>query len=333
MKKMIPVLLVLLLVLASCGSGTLADGVVAKVNKTEISQDDFDKEVAAFKKQYETQGQMLTDADLETIKPRLLDSLVIKQLLKEQAEKLNIQADTEGVKAQIDGFKKQFPSEEDFMTSLATNGFTEESLTKELEWQSTMKVLFEKEVTDKPEVTEEEVRKFYDDNLNAYFTTPESVNASHILVMVNDKQTEAQALEKIKTIQNKIKNGMDFGDAAAAYSEGPSKSSRGVLGTISRGQTVPEFEEAAFSQKVGVVGEPVLSQFGYHLILVSGKNEESNTPFDDVKDVIKQQLEQQASDAGTSAYIEKLRSGAKIVLPDWATAKAEAPVVVPAAQS
>ena len=81
------------------------------------------------------------------------------------------------------------------------------------------------------------------------------------------------------------------------------------------------------------MGEPVLSQFGYHLILVTAKNEETATPFDDVKDLIKDQLHQQANEEGTMAYIEDLRKGAKIVLPEWATVEEEAPVVVPAAQS
>jgi len=333
MKKMIPVLLVLSLILASCGSGKLDEGVVARVNKSDIPQAEFDKEIEAFKKQYEAQGQLLTDADLEMIKPRLLDSLVIKQLLLEQADKLKLEADSEGVLAQIDGFKQQFPSVEDFNASLTANGFTEESLIQELEWQSVLQKLFEAEVSGNISVSEEEIRKFYDDNLNAYFTTPESVEASHILVLVNDEQSEAEALAKITTIHNKIKGGMDFGDAAETYSEGPTKASRGVLGAISRGQTVPEFEEAAFAQEIGVVGEPVLSQFGYHLILITGKNEESNTPYDEVKDLIKQQLEQQANEEGTMAYVEKLRSDAKIILPDWATGEEEEPVVVPAAQS
>ncbi|QEN09560.1 hypothetical protein EXM22_16815 [Oceanispirochaeta crateris] len=333
MKKMIPVLLILIIALVSCGSGKLDEGVVARVNKSDIPQAEFDKEVEAFKKQYELQGQFLTDADLETIKPRLLDSLVVKQLLLEKANELKITADSEGVLSQIEGFKTQFPSEEDFRSSLETNGFTEESLIQELEWQSILQTLFEREVSDKVTVSDEEVRKFYDDNQNTYFITPESVNCSHILVMVNDEQSEEEALSKISSIHEKIKAGMDFGDAASAYSEGPTKASRGELGVINRGQTVPAFEEAAFNQEIGVVGDPVLSQFGYHLILVTAKNEETTTPFDDVKDLIKEQLHQQANEEDTMAYIEDLRNGAKIILPEWATVEAEAPVVAPAAQS
>lgn len=324
MKKIIPLLLVLAISLISCGSGKLDEGTVARVNKTDIPQSEFDSEVEAFKKQYEAQGQFLTDADLDLVKPRLLDSLVVKQLLLDKAASLEITADSESVKAQMDSFKQQFPSDEDFITSLETNGFTEESLTQELEWQSVLQSLFDQEVADKFASSDEDIRKFYDDNKDAYFMTPESVNASHILMMIGDEQSEEEALVKIQNVQKEIAAGMDFGDAAAAYSEGPTKDRRGELGSIARGQTVPAFEEAAFSQEIGVVGEPVLSQFGYHLILVSSKNEAFATPFEDVKDMIKEQLDQQAYQEGTMAYIEELRESADIVLPEWATSEAEA---------
>ena len=239
MKKMLPVLLILIMSLVSCGSGKLDEGIVARVNKSNIPQEEFDKEINAFKKQYEMQGQFLTDADLDKIKPRLLDSLVVKQLLLEKAEELEIEADSEGVLTQIEGFKTQFPSEEEFTSSLETNGFTEASLIQELEWQSILQSLFEQEVSAKVTVSDEEIRKFYDDNQNTYFITPESVNCSHILIMVNEEQSEAEALVKISSVQEKIKAGMEFGDAAATYSEGPTKANRGDLGTINRGQTVP----------------------------------------------------------------------------------------------
>ena len=323
MKKWIPVLLVLLISLTACGPAKLAEGVVARVNDVDIPQEDFDKEVESFKKQYEAQGQFLTDADLETVKPRLLDSLVIKQLLTEKAEELELTGDEDAVKTQIDMFKQQFPTEEEFAASLETNGFTVESLTEELKWQSVLEELFEQEVASKIEVSDEDAKAFFEENKNAYFTVPESAEVSHILLMVNEEQSEERALERITNIKNEIDNGLDFGDAASTFSEGPTRERRGQLGAISRGQTVPPFEEAAFGQEIGVVGDPVLTQFGYHLILVTGKNEESVTPYEEVAELIKQQLEQQGYEEGTMSYVEELRENADVVLPEWATAEPE----------
>ena len=57
---------------------------------------------------------------------------------------------------------------------------------------------------------------------------------------------------------------------------------------------VPEFEEAAFNLELGVVSAPVKTQFGYHLILVEKKNEPKEKSFDEVKDMVANQLMQQA---------------------------------------
>ncbi len=90
----------------------------------------------------------------------------------------------------------------------------------------------------------------------------EEVRASHILV-----KTEAEA----KNLYEEIKNGKDFAAAAAEYSECPSGANGGDLGYFGRGMMVKPFEDAAFDAEVGVVTNPVQTQFGWHLILVTDK--------------------------------------------------------------
>ena len=88
-----------------------------------------------------------------------------------------------------------------------------------------------------------------------------AVRASHILV-----DTEEEALN----LKNKIeKDEITFEDAAAKYSKCPSGQRGGDLGLFGKGQMVKPFEDAAFSLPVGVVSEPVKTQFGYHLIKVT----------------------------------------------------------------
>ena len=83
---------------------------------------------------------------------------------------------------------------------------------------------------------------------------------------------------------------MTFEAAASAHSTCPSKDAGGDLGTFTRGQMVPEFEEAVFNMKNGEVSGPVKTQFGYHLIKVDTKNEAKAASFDEVKNKIVQQL-------------------------------------------
>jgi peptidyl-prolyl cis-trans isomerase C len=86
------------------------------------------------------------------------------------------------------------------------------------------------------------------------------VRASHILV-----KTESEAL----SLLNQIKSGSDFKEIAKAYSECPSKRAGGDLGYFKRGMMVKEFEDAAFNMNRGQVSEPVKTQFGYHIIMVT----------------------------------------------------------------
>lgn len=155
-----------------------------------------------------------------------------------------------------------------------------ENIAKELLAQMTIsKVLSEVTVTD------EDAKKFYDDNKDK-FAKPSTVTAKHILV---EKE------EAAKQIKNEIEEGkLTFEEAAKKYSTCPSKEQGGELGPFSKGMMVPEFEEAAFTAEIGKVTEPVKTQFGYHLILVSAKNDAEEKSFEEVKDMVIGQLMQQA---------------------------------------
>lgn len=131
-------------------------------------------------------------------------------------------------------------------------------------------------------VTDKEARDYYEEN-KAKFVTGETVNASHILV-----DTE----EKAKVILEEIFSGKkSFEDAAMEYSSCPSKENGGNLGDFSRGQMVPEFENAAFSMEIGeITKEPVKTQFGYHLIKLISKGESKTATFEEIGEDIKASL-------------------------------------------
>lgn len=107
------------------------------------------------------------------------------------------------------------------------------------------------------------------------------VQASHILIAVNVPATatpeektkaDAEALDKIKKILADIRaDKISFADAAKANSEDGTKDKGGDLGIFTHGMMVKEFENQAFNAKPGVVSDPVRTQFGYHLILVTKK--------------------------------------------------------------
>ena len=155
---------------------------------------------------------------------------------------------------------------------------------------------------EKAEVKEDEVKAYYDEN-KAQFVRGASVAASHILVDSEEKANELKA---------KIEAGeVSFEDAARENSSCPSSQNGGALGEFTRGQMVPEFDEAAFSMEVGELRGPVKTQFGFHIIKVTAKNEESEMSYDELKGQIKNFL---LGEKRQKAYESKINQ-LKIVFP------------------
>lgn len=153
-----------------------------------------------------------------------------------------------------------------------------------------------KKVLDTVKISDEEVKAYYDAN-KSLFKSQGSVSAKHILVASEDKALD---------VKKEIEAGKTFEAAAKEYSSCPSKEQGGNLGKFTRGQMVPEFEEAAFTQEIGVVGEPVKTQFGYHLIKVEEKIPEEVKDFEEVQASITQRLLQERQNMKYMQYTEEL---------------------------
>jgi peptidyl-prolyl cis-trans isomerase C len=160
------------------------------------------------------------------------------------------------------------------------------------------------------------VKAWYDAHKGEY----EQIKASHILIRYKGSPvplkegqkelTEPEALAKAQDIRKRLLAGADFATVAKAESDDTgSGASGGSLGTFTKGRMVPAFEQAAFSQPVGQLGEPVKTQFGYHIIKVE---EHSAKTLDEVRPQIEQQMKPQM----TQKAVEDIRNGAQVVIND-----------------
>lgn len=107
----------------------------------------------------------------------------------------------------------------------------------------------------------------------AYSRSNKEINASHILILVDENASPADTLiayNKAKSIKEEINKGLSFEDAAAKYSQDPSaKENKGELGYFSTFRMVYPFESAAYNTKKGEISNPTRTRFGYHLIKVN----------------------------------------------------------------
>lgn len=141
-------------------------------------------------------------------------------------------------------------------------------------------------------IDETSIRDFYDQNPTR-FTTPEQVEASHILIRVNenaDEQTVAKAKEEALSVYEKAVKAEDFSELAKTYSQGPSAAGGGYLGRFNKTSMVKPFADAAFAMNAGDISQPVRTRFGWHIIKVTDRTPETVTPFETAKVQIEKEL-------------------------------------------
>jgi len=254
--------LALLAAAATASPAQAPDPVLAKVNGAEIRLSDLaiaEEEIGASLPQGVT-----GDARREYLLTYLIDMVIVAQ-----------DAEVQGMSSS-DEFKRRF--------LMARN-----------------KVLMELELRQhaKKSITEEAMRKVYDDAIKQ-MQTEEEVRARHILVA---KEDEAKA------IVADLKKGGSFEEIAKAKSIEPgAKESGGDLGYFTKEQMVPEFADAAFKLEKGKVSDPVQTQFGWHVIKVEDKRKKPAPTYEQVKD----QLESFVARKAQTDLVAKLRTSAKI---------------------
>ena len=173
--------------------------------------------------------------------------------------------------------------------------------------------MMEAEVAEPSPATDADVQDFYDKNPDK-FKQPESVRASHILILTKkaDEAAKKAARAKIDGVLKRVKAGEDFAALAKENSEDGSAAQGGDLGFFPRGQMVPAFDQAAFALKPGEISDVVTSQFGYHIIKLTEKKAASVVPLEQVKPRVLEFLTNQKKQQRVDGFINEAKEKAKI---------------------
>jgi len=286
--------------------------VVATVNGQNITSQQLEE---IFKAAVEGSGSKAADLTNEQklgAYNQLLQELIMDKLVAGAAagEKVT-DAD---VDAEIAKIKKQFPDEKIFDEQLKQAGQTPEKLKENLRTMLQQQLWMKSQVKTS-DVTEAQAQTFYDSNKKE-FEQPETVKASHILFMLKPDATEADVTKQkdaATKAAERASKGEDFAGLAKELSEEPgAKESAGDLGFFTKDRMVPEFANAAFSQKVGDISQPVRTQFGWHVIKVTETKPAGTVPFPEVKDQITGYLKSTSQREAVQEVLKKLKESAKI---------------------
>jgi len=274
MKFLQTLLFIFILTISSVLSAEEVDGIAAIVGNQIILKSEIETNYQELKAS-STLGENVT-------KENILRLLIEEKLITEKAERDDITASDGEIEMQLERVMQniiaQFPTYQDFLQVLQKEGLSVDELKERYRDQIAKQVvrdkLLQQEVFSQIDVSEYEKRQYFETHLDSFPDRPKMVRIAEISIKpAMGSESLDEALKKIENIQDELNKGADFETLAQTYSDCPSAAQGGDLGYFARGQMVPEFEEAAFALEIGEVSEPVLTEFGYHLIRVDDKRD------------------------------------------------------------
>ncbi len=274
------------------------DDVVATVNGEEIFRRELDLRLGVYKRM----NQEVTRA----VQIDVISRLAMKVLLNQFIEGQNIvvsDGEMQGRLEQIKYFLRSNPNDSE--KSLGEILETQGSNIGELEGEIRRTLALNKYLDQR--VGDDEKSSYFESNIGVF--NGEKVKLSHILIDTTKLKTDAElktAKQKIEEVKKEIDNGADFAETAEKYSTCSSAKDGGDVGFYKKsGSLVEELDEVAFSMKVGEISEPVKTQFGYHIIKVTGKVEGKDVSYEDVEDMVHFYLTERKKDALLKRLYEK----------------------------
>jgi peptidyl-prolyl cis-trans isomerase SurA len=262
-------------------AGVMLDRVVAVVNNEAITWGELYRAM-----EFELSRNMRKVSDEEKRKifneneAAFLESMIEVRLQLQEAERLGIKAGEKDVKAAIDNIKVKYAlEEEEFLRVIREEGFTHEKYMEMLREQITIRKLIEREIRNRIQITEDDVRNYMKENnlregvlyrlRQIFFSLPE------------DEEQEDALSGKIDAIRIKLKEGEDFALLAARYSEDPAaRSTGGDLGLIEKENLSEEFVSALERLEPGQVSGPFQTSQGMHFLKLEEKKDARQAIFE-----------------------------------------------------
>jgi parvulin-like peptidyl-prolyl isomerase len=300
----------LLLAAAACGgSGDVPADAVAVVDGTEIPRADLDQLMARAKATYKQQNQdfpKVGTPEYLNVQSQYVKFLVQQEQFEQEAEERGIEITQKDIDNELNAFiEENFNSKRaDFEKALEAQDISEQEVRKTMRASVLSQKLF-KAVTKDVKVPATELLLYYQENAASY----ERVNYP-------------KSLKEANRLYGQLQRGADFAKLAKEHSDDESSKASGGELTISRGQTVPEFDKMSFELEDNEISKPVKTSFGYHIIQALGPIQESDpesrkvrhilisekdvTPFEKVRPSIRNTLLQQKRTEFVTQWVDDL---------------------------
>ncbi len=303
-------------------TGEVVDRILVHVNARIVTQSQLDERTAAALREAPPGLEL---ARRDEVRKAALRELVNEALLEDRARELDIVATDAEVEEQIKRLKEQnkVTTDEDFRKALEASGLTPEKLHDQLKRSTTIQRVVGREVNSKVDLSDDALRLAYEREKETW-AIPEKVRVAEVLV-----NPGPGAEEKAREAANVAKSGAKFEDVVVRFSDGPTRSKGGDMGTVGKGELAAALDAVAFSLPTGSVSDPIETRSGWHVLKVVEKLPATFRPYSEVKaDILKKEQETQFQKK-LAEHLEKLERDAVIKVSGEATAYYQPPVAAP----
>lgn len=288
----------------------------ARVNDAILTTSELNRMVAPLYRQYDlsVKGSELALRKKQT-RTAAIESWIETQLILQEAQSLEgFRIDEMEVERLFGEEKSKFPSPEEFELALSQEGISEREYRKILEDRYKVRVLTFQKITGLITISPRRIIDYYREHSDE-FREGEMARISLILIPANESpESRAAARELARSVLGELEAGADFAELARRHSSGPRAEEGGDFGFIERGYWKAQLDEAAFRLEVGEHSGLIETDQGFYIIYCSGKKEASLTPLEDVWEKIEEKLYQQEYQRRYEAWIEDLKSRARVTV-------------------
>lgn len=316
LSRVAPLLFLTLLILPLAAGAEIVNGIAATVNDEVITNRELDREYARAVSEVEKRSGAPSAEAAKALRKEVLNSLINRKLINDKIRELKIVISEEEVRQAIEEIKKQNNlSQEGLVAALLSQGTTFDQYKAQMKEQLERLRLMSQEVKAKIQVSEAEVREYYDKNQALYSELP-SYRARHIFFKVPEKASSDEIkkiMKKAMEVIAEARSTSDFAALAKKYSDDPNAAKDGGdLGTFKKGDMLPEIENAVIGMKPGEVSDIVSTPAGFHIIKLEEKIPAKVKPFETVKAAIDDLLYRKKSEERFNQWVDELRKNAAV---------------------
>jgi peptidyl-prolyl cis-trans isomerase SurA len=294
--------------------GMVLDRVVAVVNDEALTLSEIQEEgQPVIRKIFRDFVGPERDRRVEEAEKRLVDDLIDRRLAYQVAKKEGMLPSSAEVTGAIEELKKNnnAADEAQFRALLRAEGMTIEQVRRTIQERLAISHVLARQIRSSIIIREDELTQYYQDHQDKYRRIPEA-EIRHIFIAVPSGTDETAAKARAEEVLAKIRAGADFAKMAEQFSDSPTKEKGGEMGAIHKGDLAPEIEAAAFSLPVGGVSDLIRTSAGWNLIKVERIRTETEAPFAEVRDAIRDEVFQEKFEVKRKEWLAGLRTKAFI---------------------